>query len=224
MYFTRKISTLIVGALLATSAVGELIQVPQGTSSDVVARVEVGAIRDLTSEEKIKKRADSCLSAIRQRRLLRRAPKNINIGIADWNSGQGQDTLKTTGLATCYGVAITGSYTSGGRGADRFLCHALEAERDPAEEMFDAVETARSNGLGGLYALLVYPDSASFTDGDGWTDEDRNDIQAEHDWYIEWITDATGGVAPEEKGHDYRESWGISISSNKGIQSGQFVG
>ncbi|KAJ8132952.1 hypothetical protein O1611_g666 [Lasiodiplodia mahajangana] len=222
MYFTKSISTFVIGALLATSAVGELTKVPRGANVDIAAREQANAIRALTPEERIQKRADDCLSAIKKRRLLAR--DNKNVGVDDWASGKGQDQLTTSGLATCYGVAITGSYEGDNSGDDRFLSHALEGERGPAESLFDAVEEAIKKGLGNIYALLVYPDPTSFTDADGWTDEDRSDIQAEHDWYVMWISDATGGVAPEEKSHSYKESWGIKINSFKGIQSGQFVG
>ncbi|KAI1123211.1 hypothetical protein F5Y10DRAFT_286389 [Nemania abortiva] len=222
MYFTKSISTFIVGALLATSAVGELTKVPRGANGNAIAREETNAIRALTPEERIQKRADDCLSAIKKRRLLARENKNVDVDA--WASGKGQDMLTTTGLATCYGVAITGSYEGDNDGDDRFLSHTLEGERGPAESLFDAVEEAIKNGLGNIYALLVYPDPNSFTDQDGWTDEDRNDIAAERNWYVMWISDATGGVAPEEKSHDYKESWGIKINSFKGIQSGRFVG
>ncbi|GAW19202.1 hypothetical protein ANO14919_086860 [Xylariales sp. No.14919] len=221
MYFTKSFCTFIVSALMATSAVGELTQVPRRAAAGVVTREEANAIRSMTREQKMQKRADDCLSAIENQKL--RAREDKTIGIDDWNSGKGQDTLKTTGLATCYGVVITGSYEGDNDGDDRYMSHALEAERGPAEELFDAVEGARDNGLGNLWALLVFPDPKSFTDDDGWTDDDRKDIQAEHDWYIEWITDATGGVAPEEKSHDYKESWGIKVNSGKGVQSGRFV-
>ncbi|KAI0481408.1 hypothetical protein F4859DRAFT_512553 [Xylaria cf. heliscus] len=223
MYFTKKISTLLVGALLATSAVGELVQVPRHVDNGMVARAEAdNAIREAADLEALRKRGDACLSAIKKRRLLGRANKNVNVD--DWESGKGQDTLTTTGLATCYGVAITGSYEGDNSGDDRFLAHGLEAEHDTPSAMFDAVEEARNKGLKNLYALLVFPDSASFKDEDDWTDEDRKDVKTEHDWYVEWITDATGGVAPEEKGHDYKESWGIKINAFKGVQSGRFVG
>ncbi|KAJ8121380.1 hypothetical protein ONZ43_g2150 [Nemania bipapillata] len=221
MHFTKGISTFIVSVLLATSAVGELIQVPRAANADIVAREAANVIRSATPEERVQKRADACLSAIKKRRVLARANKDVDVD--DWASGRNQDTLTTTGLATCYGVAITGSYGGGKTGDDRFLSHTLEGERDPASTMFDTVEAARANGLGNLYALLVYPDPSSFTNDDGWTDEDRSDVQAEYDWYVTWITDATGGVAPEEKSHDYKESWGIKINSYKGIQSGRFV-
>ncbi|TGJ81607.1 hypothetical protein E0Z10_g7151 [Xylaria hypoxylon] len=222
MYFTKSISAFIVGALMATSAVGELTQVPRRADGGMLAREEAKPIRSLTREEKMQKRADDCLSAIQNKRLRARADKNINVDA--WDHGKDQDTLTTTGLATCYGVAITGSYEGDNSGDDRFLSHTLEGERGPAEALFDAVEAARGNGLGNIYALLVYPDPSSFTDENGWTDEDRTDIQAEHDWYVMWIADATGGVAPEEKSHSYMESWGIKVNSFKGIQSGRFVG
>ncbi|KAH8163445.1 hypothetical protein CIB48_g4812 [Xylaria polymorpha] len=223
MYFTKNISTFLIGALLATSAVGELTQVPRRVDDALVARAGAdNSIREAAYLERVQKRGDDCLQAIKKRRLLAR--ENKDIGTGEWNSGKGQDALTTVGLATCYGVAITGSYEGGTTGDDRFLSHALEGERDPAEKMFDAVEAARNNGLGNLYALLVYPEASSFTNDDDWTDEDRKDVQDEHDWYVEWITDATGGVAPEEKGHNYKESWGIKVNSFKGIQSGRFVG
>ncbi|KAI1752883.1 hypothetical protein F4782DRAFT_546186 [Xylaria castorea] len=214
MYFTKNITTLLLGALLATSAVGELTQVPRHAGVDT-------SIHETTYPERVQKRGDDCLKAIRRRRLLARTSKTVDVDA--WDHGKDQDTLTTTGLATCYGVAITGSYDGGKTGDDRWLSHGLEGEHDPASEMFDAVEEARKNGLKNLYALLVYPAASSFTNEDDWTDEDREDVQTEHDWYVQWITDATG-VAPEEKGHDYKESWGIKINSFKGIQSGKFVG
>lgn len=120
-------------------------------------------------------------------------------------------------------MAVTGSYEGDNPGDDRFLLHGVEAEHDKPEEFLDAVEAARKNGLKNIYALLVYPDPASFTDADDWTDQDRKDVQAEHDWYVKWVTDAAG-VAPEEKSHSYKEAWGIKINAFKGVQSGRFVG
>ncbi|KAF2962786.1 hypothetical protein GQX73_g10781 [Xylaria multiplex] len=212
MYFTKTISTFLVGALAATSALGELTPVPRRTDGGMFAREGAKAVRDMTREEKIQKRADDCLAAIQNQKLRTREDKTIITD--DWNFGKDQDTLTTNGLATCYGVVITGSYEGDNSGNDRFMCHGLEGKRDPAESMFDAVEAARENGLGNLYALLVYPDPSSFTEDDGWTDEDRADIQAEHDWYVEWTTDAAG-VAPEEKSHNYKESWGMKVNSYK---------
>ncbi|KAI8952812.1 hypothetical protein F4801DRAFT_599276 [Xylaria longipes] len=220
MYFTKNISTFLVSALLATSAVGELTQVRRADDGGVARAEADNAIREATYQE-VRKRGDDCLSAIKRRRALSaRASKFVDVNA--WAHGRGTDTLTTNGLATCYGVAITGNYDGGHSGYDRWLVHALEAERDPAEKMFDEVEAARNHGLNNLYALLVYPEPSSF--GHGFTDEDREDIKAEHDWYVEWITDATGGVAPEEKGHHYEESWGMKIGSGKAVQAGNFVG
>ncbi|KAI1179953.1 hypothetical protein F4777DRAFT_598930 [Nemania sp. FL0916] len=221
MHFAKNISSFIVGALLATSAVGELTRVPRGASGASAARGEANAVRGLSSIEQLQKRADACTDAIKRRRSLKvRASKTV--GVDDSASGKGSDILSTNSLASCYGVAITGSYEGDNDGDDRWLSHALEAERDPAEKIFDGVESARDNGLKNLYALLVYPDPSSFTNEDDFDDEARKDVQAEHDWYVEWIADATG-VKPEEKGHSWKEPWGIKINSNKGVSSGRFV-
>ncbi|KAJ2991025.1 hypothetical protein NUW58_g2674 [Xylaria curta] len=45
MYFAKNLSTFVVGALLATSALGNTFQVPRRAAENVVAREEAKAIR-----------------------------------------------------------------------------------------------------------------------------------------------------------------------------------
>ncbi|KAI0532906.1 hypothetical protein GGR58DRAFT_506901 [Xylaria digitata] len=214
MYLTKTISTFLVSASAATSALGELTPVPRRADGGMLASGGAKAIHDMTREEKIQKRADDCLAAIQNQKLRAREDKTVNTD--DWKSGKDQDTLTTNGLATCYGVVITGSYQGDNSGDDRFMCHGLEGKRDPAESMFDAVEAARDEGLGNLSRR-----SGSNRSNQSPLLRERTSMpflstptRAEHDWYVEWITDAAG-AAPEEKSHNYKESWGIKVNSYK---------
>ncbi|KAI0456404.1 hypothetical protein F5B21DRAFT_467637 [Xylaria acuta] len=225
MYFAKSLSTFVVGALLATSALGDTIQLPRRAAANVVAREEANAIRGMTKAEILRKREDECLSHIRARRqLYARTAKSVATG--EYDVGTGDDSIETGGLATCFGVAVTGHYSDGTSGEfDRTLSHTyadsaktpevLEAFRDLLQD----VSEVKEEGLQIDRCVMVAADPASYTEDRGWTKEDIEAYNEEYGNYVAAITQFVG-VAPEEKKHDYEEVWKLKINSDKSIECG----
>jgi hypothetical protein len=140
--------------------------------------------------------------------------------------GTGDDTIETAGLATCFGVAVVGHWSEGTSGEfDRTLSHtyADSAENPDVIEAFsdllNDVAEVKKQGLVIDRAVMVAGDPASYTTDRGWTDEDIQTYAEEYGNYVAAITHFTG-VAPDEKKHDYMESWRLKINSDKSIECG----
>ncbi|KAI0096632.1 hypothetical protein GGR51DRAFT_568304 [Nemania sp. FL0031] len=205
MYFTKSVSAFLVGALLATSALGDL-QVPRRAAEDIVAREQ--------KLERARKRASDCSNESAKKRALLSARDNKLVDSDSWDAGSGQDELLTVGLATCYGVAVVGN---GGIGEDRFLSHSYsEDDSPPALEMLQAVIEAKNDGLSQLRSVLIYPDPNSYDN-----DRDKQEVQDEINNYIGALNHIGGSVTAES--HDWRDPWGLKISSNKRITYGSDV-
>ncbi|KAI3325829.1 hypothetical protein HD806DRAFT_533492 [Xylariaceae sp. AK1471] len=224
MYFAKSLSTFVVGALLATSALGDTLQVPRRAAAKIVAREEANAIRSVSTEEALRKRADECLSHIKARRLQARAAKSVATG--EYDVGTDSDTIETAGLATCFGVAVTGHWSEGTSGEfDRTLSHTyadsaktpdvLEAFKD----LLDDVAEVKKQGLVIDRVVMVAGDPASYTTARGWTDEDIQTYAEEYGNYVAAITHYIG-AGPDEKKHDYMEVWRLKINSDKSIECG----
>ena len=71
----------------------------------------------------MRKRADQCLSDMKKKReLAARTDKPIGIGQDAY--GKDSDTINTAGLATCFGIAVTGTWSEGTSGDfDRAMSH-----------------------------------------------------------------------------------------------------
>ncbi|KAI0188330.1 hypothetical protein EV127DRAFT_498015 [Xylaria flabelliformis] len=225
MYFTKSLSSFVVGALLATSALGNTIQLPRRAASEVVAREEANTIQGLTKDEILQKRADECLSHIKARReLYARTGKTVATG--EYDVGTGDDSIATAGLATCFGVAVTGHWSEGTSGEfDRTLSHTY-ADSAKTPEVLEAfgdllqdVSEVKEQGLVIDRCVMVAADPASYTEDRGWTKEDIEAYNTEYGNYVAAITQ-TVGVAPEEKKHDYEEVWRLKINSDKSIDCG----
>ncbi|KAI8630373.1 hypothetical protein F5Y19DRAFT_484242 [Xylariaceae sp. FL1651] len=224
MYFAKNLSTFVVGALLAASTLGGSLQVPRRAAANVVAR-EAHAIQGMTTEEAVRKRADECLSHIHARRKLRaRTAKTVSIG--EYDVGTGDDTIETAGLATCFGVAVTGHWSEGTSGEfDRALSHTYADSAQtpdvlvPLRDMLEEVAEVKNQGLVIDRVVMVAGDPSSYTEDRGWTPEDIEEYETEYGNYIAAIVHYTG-AAPEEKKHDYMESWRLKINSDKSIECG----
>ncbi|RYC59632.1 hypothetical protein CHU98_g6574 [Xylaria longipes] len=225
MYFAKSLSTFVVGALLATSTLGDTIQLPRRAAANVAAREEFNAIRGMTKEEKMRKRADECLDHIKTRRqVYARAAKSIGIG--EYDVGTGDDSIETSGLASCFGVAVTGHWSDGTSGEfDRTMSHtyADSAETPDVIEAFkdllQDVAEVKQQGLMIDRCVMVAADPASYTEDKGWTKEEIDAYNEEYGNYVNAITQVVG-VAPEEKKHDYAEAWTLKINSDKSINCG----
>ncbi|KAI1749478.1 hypothetical protein F4782DRAFT_549740 [Xylaria castorea] len=224
MYFAKSLSTFIVGALLATSALGDTIQLPRRAAVNIVARQEENAIRGLTKIEILRKREDECLSHIKARQLFARTAKSVATG--EYEVGTGDDSIETVGLATCFGVAVTGHWSDGTSGEfDRTLSHTY-ADSAKTPDVLEAfgdllqdVSEVKDQGLVIDRCVMVAADPASYTEDRGWTQGDIDAYNEEYGNYVAAITQ-TVGVAPEEKKHDYEEVWRLKINSDKSIECG----
>ncbi|KAI0412978.1 hypothetical protein F5X98DRAFT_303594 [Xylaria grammica] len=225
MYFTQGLSNAIVGALLATTALGDSIQVPRRAAADVVAREEARAVGGMTTEAKMRKRADACINSISEkRRLAAREAKTVEIGEDMY--GTGDDTIDTAGLATCFGVAFAGTWAEGKSGDfDRAMSHTYaDAALDPDAplafiDLVDNVQEAIQAGLGVNRIVMVAADPASYTLEDGWSQEEIDMYADEYQAYLDAIAQAWT-LSPEEKKHHYNEVWRLSIKSDKTIECG----
>ncbi|KAI1263987.1 hypothetical protein F5Y18DRAFT_418020 [Xylariaceae sp. FL1019] len=224
MRFGTSLSSVFVGALFATSALGEALQVPRRAAENLVAREDAAnAIRSMTTEEKIRKRADECLDHISARRRLKaRVYKPVNIG--EYDVGTGDDEIETTGLASCFGVAITGTWAEGTSGEfDRGLSHTYpdSATSPGVEESFiylmEEFQEVIGQGLHIDRVVMVAADPAAYTEDRGWTEEDIEAYKTEYAGYVAAITQYIG-TSPEEKKHDYTDVWKLKINSDKRIE------
>ncbi|TRX88892.1 hypothetical protein FHL15_010235 [Xylaria flabelliformis] len=173
-------------------------------AAEIVAREEANAVQGLPKAEVLRKRADECLSHIKARReLYARTAKTVATG--EYDVGTGDDSITTAGLATCFGVAVTGHWSEGTSGEfDRTLSHTY-ADSAKTPEVLEA--------FGDLLQ------DVSEVKGSGWTKEDIDAYNEEYGNYVAAITQ-TVGVAPEEKKHDYEEVWRLKINSDKSINCG----
>ncbi|KAI1119934.1 hypothetical protein F5Y10DRAFT_283680 [Nemania abortiva] len=203
MYFAKSISTFLVGALLATSALGDL-QAPRRAAEDIVKREQ--------KLERARKRQASCMEA--SKRALLDTRDNILVPPENWASGSGRDELVTVALATCYGIAVVGN---GGTGDDRFMSHSLSREETPTVSLLNAVVAAKNNGLSQIRAVFVYPDPNSFD-----TEEEREDVQEEIEAYMTAL-DQVVGTGYTKVPHNHMDYYGIKIASNKRITYGSDV-
>ncbi|KAI0528201.1 hypothetical protein F5B22DRAFT_653255 [Xylaria bambusicola] len=224
MYFTRSLSSIAVSSLLATTALGSTIQLPRQAAANVVAREEANVRREAMPEG-IRRRASQCLSDMKKKReLVARTAYNIGIGEAAF--GKNDDTIDTAGLASCFGVAVVGTWMAGTDGDfDRAMSHtyADSAEDETVLEAFATlvgnVHTAIQGGLSIDRTVMVATDPAAYKLEDGWTQAEIDMYNKEYADYVGTLTQLTGR-APEEKKHHYDEAWRLSIKSDKAIECG----
>ncbi|KAI1361308.1 hypothetical protein F5Y08DRAFT_23455 [Xylaria arbuscula] len=219
MYFAKSLSSFVVSALLATTALGSAIPVPRQPAVDIAARDEIKAARDESIADMIRKRADQCLSEMKRRRTA------MDVSIGQVKFGINDDTIDTVGLATCFGIAVVGTWADGTSGEfDRAMSHTYADYADDNtvieafQELVQTVVTAKDGGLSIERVVMVAPDPASYNDGQ-WSQEEIDQYNEEYAAYVGTITQ-NFGVAPEEKTHDYKESWRLSIKSDKTIECG----
>lgn len=191
---------------------------------DVAAHEQIKAVRDETVANRMRKRADQCLSDIKKKReLAARTDKPIGIGQDAY--GKDSDTINTAGLATCFGIAVTGTWSEGTSGDfDRAMSHTYaDAAKNPEvieafERLVTAVSQAKQGGLNIDRVVMVATDPDAYKLEDGWTQEEIDMYVQEYAAYVEAITGLIG--APEEKKHHYDEVWQLSIKSDKTIECG----
>lgn len=139
-----------------------------------------------------------------------------------WNrdiSGNGEDTLYTTGLGPCQGIAVTGTYEDeNATGDDRWLAHVTGDNLGPVERLVGNVKKAQEAGLKDIEATVVYvdPDSIPEDKADAKLGEFISEL---NDKVIKKVKEISGlglfGLGLDEKEHPWDEIWQLGISKDK---------
>ncbi|KAJ4011503.1 hypothetical protein NW752_008506 [Fusarium irregulare] len=134
-------------------------------------------------------------------------------------------SLHTLGLATCVRIAVTGSYSNGSRGNDRFLAHIAEQLTDDRsgyiglQDYIYTIQDALSNGMEINEIVIVVPDvtrDAGYKpDKKKWQDE-KEEQDEFNNAVIEEIEKNNFGEVKIAK-HATDTSWELRINADKKI-------
>ncbi|CAJ2504711.1 Uu.00g121050.m01.CDS01 [Anthostomella pinea] len=200
MRFMKNLTSLVVGGLLATSALGELSQVPRRAALDVVSRQDASQLA--AKRAAIRKRDDDCVKALEKRgmKVLRRDPDDIDMDDED-----------------SAGAAITGSYDADDKGDDKFVGHISAGDDNGVmDKISDKVNKAKGKGLKNLKGTVIIPDPNSLTDAKKWSQQDRDDQNSDDQSIVNAMNTLTGSQ-PDVKSHDYTEAKGIEVDGQGGV-------
>jgi hypothetical protein len=152
MHFTKSISSVLVNALLASSALGAAIGRPAGGSTHVFRR-EIG-------QDGFKKMAQqSCENALKRRAL---AARDEDVDLREAKGAGPGEILKTEGLSTCIGIAITGDRKEGTEPHNHFMAHLVMDET--GGDVFEALKGLVEEVKGDLENLKGWITTADLTD------------------------------------------------------------
>lgn len=132
----------------------------------------------------------------------------------DWDYGQDGDSLWTTALATCHGVAIVGDCGEEGEICeDRWLAHVAADNMGTVEEIAKQAKEAVDNGLTNVRVEAV------FMDPDAEDDDYKEAAEEINQEVIDKILEELD-VDIEPIYHDANEAWQLTINSDKSFSSG----